>query len=1128
MDFSSIALNIIDVAQGVLNAQGVADMGGVCDPSIAAGVANSNFCPASAFTAVGAAFATMGYWIQSDLLDYLTFTKMGVWAPLVYIISAVAGIFGMALGQPPRNYMWFFIGPALYAWLIDTRIDVDGVAWRVAGQSQNQKEVWKLSEVGLVNTNLYDRMINNGFNPQVSADSAPQLPLNVQGSEQARSAVAVALPFLWFDWLISGTVDSLVEWTGLYRMANYTAAGANPGYRTNLQNGASLGGTTNKWYLLSNLKWTYLDDITGAKLGHPMLRASLAQFMGSECGEALSESIDQKLFTAATTSKGLNLPTTIFRRPANSGDLFNYEILKFKLATKRIPTPPVFKRALVKDTSFTTAAGWTFRDAIDWGSTTLRGQGLSGASDYINRTLEEDSIRCDMFLDMLMLLFRWETAQIYNVTFHNQNISGMVDYDIVDSLLYGWDIKKDRGGGTITHQTIGGTEEFEALDGDSLDLLERVEFIHNLIMMHLIRNEMTLVPPKVDVRYSMSQQTQGWMQAYQANIGGKVKFMELYTWAILIPYLQGILMYFLAMMYPIACIMVIMPGQHKWIITWGSFWAWVKLWDLGFAIVISLERSVWAMIGNNAHITKAFDRIVELDQVGDFNQSCAAGPVDPALGGGCGWYLYTIGSFGNLHSVDSSTTGSVTVLGQGHTISMQDANLRYLDMALTVGSNLDLGLANSYYIYIMAALYMAVPAVTGQLVLGARSGAASMVNSAIGGVSQDGGRQAGEGYKGKKVQDDKTSEGAMKQAIVGKAHRQSGMAASAIGASNNAALEGMRGDVQSQLGSGFDRLANAVTLGRQDLENQIKVGSALGRGLAGAATRPPTGAGPTGRTAIEGATDPTGNIGTGGTGGGDGEVAHAADLPAGSTAPRSGNGNTSSAAPSGTPAGGARTQGGGNPLAKLGGRANSLGSKILDMAGSGAAVDILGQAGLAAAARENYRNDNFYKGMQGNAAIQGFGHQQAARANSEHGQRMGQGADFAAEQGAWMEMTEWASAVSGAAVAQGTFAGNYAQGPMPTQQMGMAMNGLLGGNVQAAATYMNPAASGGFGSVYRGEQSGLQEAVGKGATDSKYQERGVETAFMYAMTQGSQQFTQVGTRSGQQVQAAAGLEPLRK
>ena len=101
------------------------------------GVCATSDCPASSFTAIAAAFATQGYWVQSDVLYYITFTVFQNFAALCYIVAVIGGICGMALGAPPKLYLWFFMGPAVFHWLVGTTQEVKGVSWMIAGQPQD-------------------------------------------------------------------------------------------------------------------------------------------------------------------------------------------------------------------------------------------------------------------------------------------------------------------------------------------------------------------------------------------------------------------------------------------------------------------------------------------------------------------------------------------------------------------------------------------------------------------------------------------------------------------------------------------------------------------------------------------------------------------------------------------------------------------------------------------------------------------------------------------------------------------------------------------------------------------------------------------------------------------------------
>jgi hypothetical protein len=114
-------------------------------------------CMGSSFTAVGAAFATQGYFAQADLLWQLTNTDLGLWAPLLYVIAAIGGLIGVAMGMPPKMYLWFFMGPAIYSFLLGTTVPQFGTAWCVANVMQDPSRVWQLSEVGLQNSNIVAR-----------------------------------------------------------------------------------------------------------------------------------------------------------------------------------------------------------------------------------------------------------------------------------------------------------------------------------------------------------------------------------------------------------------------------------------------------------------------------------------------------------------------------------------------------------------------------------------------------------------------------------------------------------------------------------------------------------------------------------------------------------------------------------------------------------------------------------------------------------------------------------------------------------------------------------------------------------------------------------------------------------
>src|SRR5690606_2604140 len=111
----------------------------------------------------------------------------------------------------------------------------------------------------------------------------------------------------------------------------------------------------------------------------------------------------------------------------------------------------------------------------------------------------------------------------------------------------------------------------------------------------------------------------------------------------------------------------------------------------------------WAMMGNGSAMARIFDRVVEMATFGSVTEhprcpyeagSLLSGVATPSH---CPHPLLSLRTSG----------GSEVVAGDPTTFL---DNLRIFDLGLTLGANLDLDLANAYYIYIMAALYFAVPA----------------------------------------------------------------------------------------------------------------------------------------------------------------------------------------------------------------------------------------------------------------------------------------------------------------------------------------------------------------------------------------------------------------------------------
>lgn len=731
--------------------------------------------PGKVFTPIAAAFATQGYFAHAEILDLLAATSFQHYAVFVYMCAIIMALCGMALGSPPKFYLWFIMGPVVFHFLIGTTQDVYGNAWAVAGEPQEQNEVWKLVEAGMTGSPFLTR---SGV--RVTANGGPSSP------------VAVSWFFAKLDGLISDTVQELTKWLGVYTKGGSDGTATADSNITKAPTEEKI-----KWYLLSNLKWGFLDTITSARLSSPELRDAFFTFLAGSCGDSFYSSIDDGRYGAATRSTDGSIPRGVFRTADSTSNgasyttnpSTTYKFMDENLKKISVAVPLSMRRLLLKGATVTSGSGsgtgasssgtmWRFRDALPERIKTnldpLEAPAVNlGSITFAEKTIEalmsQQSIKCNRLLDLIMLGFRWEAAQVYGALALNTP-SGLGKPEVLDYvMLHGWDVRiKEDPWKTPTANDIGGFK----LEGEPLDTTaKRREYLVGLILVNMLKNEFVLAPNpamrRIQSVNTSTQQASNAVDFFQKTIGQRNKYGEVYTWAKMMPYLQGVLLYILAIGYPFACIFVLIPGWHKIIFTWSSFWIWAKIWDLGFAIVVVLERSIWATIGNSAKASKMNPFIAQMWNWGETQViNTAVIPIPPF-----GFAPIPLPPEAwKIHIVEKAVNGAADMPNV--------LSYMYLDRAMTLFTNMDLDLQNSYYIYIMAALYFAVPAVTGQLVLGAKAGVAGLVTNAFTQMAQETGAKAGQDLNQRLQQQLGQATNANMQAVASKAltDRTKGMA----------------------------------------------------------------------------------------------------------------------------------------------------------------------------------------------------------------------------------------------------------------------------------------------------------------------------------------------------------------
>lgn len=101
--------------------------------------------------------------------------------------------------------------------------------------------------------------------------------------------------------------------------------------------------------------------------------------------------------------------------------------------------------------------------------------------------------------------------------------------------------------------------------------------------------------PEFRTKMTTQQQRATVRKFNQAQLGESEKF-SLYIFAMELPYIQGIILYFLAAAFPFVLLLLLIPGRASGVWTWCAAWAWAKSWDVGYAAVMVIDEVLWELL----------------------------------------------------------------------------------------------------------------------------------------------------------------------------------------------------------------------------------------------------------------------------------------------------------------------------------------------------------------------------------------------------------------------------------------------------------------------------------------------------------------------------------------------------
>lgn len=106
-------------------------------------------------------------------------------------------------------------------------------------------------------------------------------------------------------------------------------------------------------------------------------------------------------------------------------------------------------------------------------------------------------------------------------------------------------------------------------------------------------------PYNFSVKMTKDQVNDFTQQSHKHTMAQSQRY-EMFIFAQVIPYLQGIFLYALAITFPFFALLVVIPGKAMSFFSWFAIWTWVKSWDLGYAIVYVIDDFWWDLMPHSS------------------------------------------------------------------------------------------------------------------------------------------------------------------------------------------------------------------------------------------------------------------------------------------------------------------------------------------------------------------------------------------------------------------------------------------------------------------------------------------------------------------------------------------------
>ncbi len=518
---------------------------------------------ASTGTLVGAALETAGYFAQAKILAELkqVIDKLGA---LIYLLCIIGGIVSVALLGNPGNALWLLLGPPMFFFMINIKVNANGAEWRL-GAFEDHRDLQK----------------------------------TLAGVEiDGRTGESVSWFFHHYNVLISDTMQQLISFVTKKDLRHQMKFMA-------------------RQQIVDDMFAAEIDSSEVLQLAH----LSLAQCMNE---------------MDAARRIGLGMRDPHYKRSAGFTEAVTYYCNNYTKKNKYIPQDSA-AFDLIRQIEFKKGNSSAFEQGFNPNPATCE-----TIWNWLYESVKD--ISKDDFENSIAMRVNSEA----DIRFLEE-----IKLEIAEKLTQSApDPERD------FHEQSDLAENFTCPGSNAPQTISRNELVPLIFAGHLIKKVYSKDPrgqmtqqlyDRAGVQlattgndkflYSNAQWNQEVVRRFRIEESAEAAKYEGFIIAMMLPYVQGAGLYVLAVTFPFFALLLIIPGKANGFFMWCALWAWLKSWDVGWALVMVADELLWVMMPHSGffRLAKGF--------TGGANAGVYSDPVNVLEAAFGGDYAYNLSTY---------------------------------------------------------------------------------------------------------------------------------------------------------------------------------------------------------------------------------------------------------------------------------------------------------------------------------------------------------------------------------------------------------------------------------------------------------------------------------------------------